>query len=228
MHAHTVFDKESENMTKAIVWNLDDLYQGEDDPRLDQDLEAVRERAQAFVSLYKGKISREDLEAQNLLEAIEAYESIHDLGMKPYAFAYLYHVSDVRDPKRNALFQSVREAWNEILEMITFFPLEIMALPESAFKRLAKHNALQSYRHFLTQQIKKLIGDGIEIVDTGLAVATQLKRKLEENDLLSSSTSEGKERFWSSGPLDEMNKLLKRLWGPAADLAPLPDQANFS
>ena len=81
---------------------------------------------------------------------------------------------------------------------------------------------------FLTQQIKKLIGDGIEIVDTGLAVATQLKRKLEENDLLSSSTSEGKERFWSSGPLDEMNKLLTRLWGPAADLAPFPDQANFS
>jgi oligoendopeptidase F len=154
MNAHPVFEKKCENMAKGIVWNLDDLYQGPDDPRLDQALEAVREKAQAFVSLYKGKISHEDLEAQTLLKAIEAYESIHELGMRPYAFAYLYHASDVRDPIRNGLFQSVREAWNEILEMITFFPLEIMALRESALKGLAKHNALQSYRHFLLQQIK--------------------------------------------------------------------------
>ena len=154
MNAHPVFEKESETMAKGIVWKLDDLYLGQDDPRLDQDLEAVREKAKAFVSSYKGKISDKDLEAQTLLSAIQQYEAIHELGMKPYAFAYLYHASDVRDPKRDGLFQGVREAWNEILEMITFFPLEIMALPESALKRLKKNDALQSYRHFLLQQTK--------------------------------------------------------------------------
>ena len=154
MNAHPVFEKESETMAKGIVWKLDDLYLGQDDPRLDQDLEAVREKAKAFVSSYKGKISDKDLEAQTLLSAIQQYEAIHELGMKPYAFAYLYHASDVRDPKRDGLFQGVREAWNEILEMITFFPLEIMALPESALKRLKKNDALQSYRHFLLQQRK--------------------------------------------------------------------------
>lgn len=139
-------------MAKGIVWDLDDLYQGQEDPRLDKDLEAVGEKAQVFVSLYKGKIRDADLEAQTLLSAIQAYESIHELGLKPYAFAYLRHASDVRDPKRNSLFQRVQEAWNEILEMITFFPLEIMALPESALRRLEENDALQTYRHFLLQQ----------------------------------------------------------------------------
>ena len=147
-------EKRFENLARGIVWDLDDLYQGQDNPRLDQDLEAVREKAQKFVSSYKGKISGEDLKAHTLLSAIQEYESIHELGMKPYAFAYLYHASDVRDQKRDGLFQRVREAWNEILEMLTFFPLQIMALPENTLKRLARHNALQSYRHHLLQQTK--------------------------------------------------------------------------
>ncbi len=154
MNAHPVFEKGSEYVAKGIVWDLDDLYHGHEDPRLDQDLEAVLDKAQAFVSCYRGKMSDKDLEAQTLLSAIQQYESIHELGMKPYAFAYLYHASDVRDSKRSALFQRVREAWNDILEMLTFFPLEIMALPESPLRTLTKHDALQNYRHFLFQQTK--------------------------------------------------------------------------
>ena len=154
MNVHPVLDKESKDMAKGVVWNLDDLYHGQEDPRLEQDLEAVRQNARAFVSLYKGKLPDKDLEAQTLLSAIQAYESIHELGMKPYAFAYLFHASHVLDPKRNTLFQKVQEVWNEILEMITFFPLEIMALPGSALRRLEKNDALQNYLHFLRQQTK--------------------------------------------------------------------------
>ncbi len=154
MNAHPVLDKESKNMAKGVVWNLDDLYHGQEDPRLHQDLEAVREKARVFVSLYKGKLGDKGLEAQALLSAIRAYESIHELGMKPYAFAYLFHASDVLDPERNTLFQRVQEAWNEILEMITFFPLEIMALPGTALRSLEENDAPQSYRHFLRQLTK--------------------------------------------------------------------------
>jgi oligoendopeptidase F len=154
MNAHLALEKESKNTAKGIAWNLDDLYQGQEDPRLHQDLEAVRKEAQAFVSLFKGKIRDHSLEAQTLLTALQAYESIHVLGMKPYAFAYLFHACDVLDPKRNDLFQKVQEAWNEILEMITFFPLEIMALPENTLRKLEKDDALKDYRHFLFQQTK--------------------------------------------------------------------------
>lgn len=154
MNAHPLIETESENMAKGIVWNLDELYPGHDDPTLHQDLEAVREKTERFVSSYRGKISGGDLDAQILLPAIQEYESICELGMKPYAFAYLYHASDMCDQKRSSLFQRVKQAWNEILEMLTFFPLEIMALPETALKRLVKQSALANYRHFLVQQTK--------------------------------------------------------------------------
>ena len=154
MNAHAVFQKEFKHLAKGMVWDLEDLYQGQDDPRLDQDLETVLKKAQGFVSSYKGRISDEDLEGQTLLSAIQEYESIHELGMKPYAFAYLYHASNLRDPKRDSLFQSIKEAWNEIQEMLTFFPLQIMARPENTLKSLVSHNVLKGYRHYLLQQSK--------------------------------------------------------------------------
>ena len=154
MNAHPPIEKESEKLAKGIVWNLDGHYQGHDDPTLDQDLEAVREKTERFVSSYRGRINDEDLDPQILLSAIQEYESIHELGMKPYAFAYLTHASDVRDQKRRGLFQRVKEAWNEILELLTFFSLEIMALPETTLKRLARQEVLSNYHHFLLKHLK--------------------------------------------------------------------------
>ncbi|UCF56357.1 MAG: oligoendopeptidase F, partial [Deltaproteobacteria bacterium] len=82
------------------------------------------------------------------------YESVHEMGMKPYAFAYLYQASDLRDQRRTGLFQKVSEAWNEISEMLTFFLLEIMELPEAFLESLANHDALLNYRHFLLRQFQ--------------------------------------------------------------------------
>ena len=52
MNVHPLIEKESENMAKGIVWNLDGLYQGHDDPTLDQDLKAVREKTERFASSF--------------------------------------------------------------------------------------------------------------------------------------------------------------------------------
>jgi glutamate racemase len=71
-------------------------------------------------------------------------------------------------------------------------------------------------------------GDEIQVIDTGLAVTAQLRRRLAENDLLSAASFPGDESFWCSGSLDEMRKLLMRLWRPDAEPTALPDQANRS
>jgi len=146
-------EKESGNMANGFVWDLDELYLGDEDPKIERDLEAVRDEAQKFVSTYKSKLHDEDMDAQTLLFAIQEYESIHEMAMKPYAFAYLCQASDLLDQKRSALFQRVREAWNEISEMLTFFPLELIGLPEELLKKLAKQSVLLPYRHFLLQKI---------------------------------------------------------------------------
>lgn len=81
---------------------------------------------------------------------------------------------------------------------------------------------------FLIEGIRQVAGNGIQVIDTGLAVSAQLRRRLTESDLLSASSSQGDESFWCSGSLVEMQKLLTRLWRQDAEPAALPDQANLS
>lgn len=95
-------------------WDLEGLYHGDEDPRLCEDLDAVRDKALGFAASFKGKINNENLDPKTLLSAIREYESIHEMGMKPHLFAYLYHSSDTGDHNRIRLLQKVRETWSEI------------------------------------------------------------------------------------------------------------------
>ena len=139
---------------KEIVWDLSGLYHGDTDPELDKNLDAARATALGFVGSRKGKINNENLDPKTLLSAIREYESIHEMGMRPCLFAYLYHSKDTRDQRRNRLQQKVRERWSEISQILAFFKLEIKALPEGSLKKLAVHHDLINYRHFLLNQIQ--------------------------------------------------------------------------
>ncbi len=144
----------NKDLTTGGPWDLEDLYHGDKDPRLCEDLDAVRDKALGFVALFKGKINNENLDPKTLLSAIREYESIHEMGMRPYLFAYLYHSVDTQAHKRNRLLQKVRETWSEISQMVAFFELEIKALPGDSLTRLAAHEDLFKYRHFLLNQIR--------------------------------------------------------------------------
>ena len=133
------------------------------------------------------------------------------------------------------LFIKPCHGWVEHIEAGDLSKLETMRMIEATLNPLLEKRIDTlvlgcTHYPFLTQQIKELAGEDVRIVDTGYAVATHLKRRLEENDLLSTSSDPGNEQFWSSGPLDEMHDLLTRLWAPNANLEslPLPDQANLS
>ncbi len=81
---------------------------------------------------------------------------------------------------------------------------------------------------FLLDNIRQAVGEEILIIDTGLAVASHLRRRLQELDLLCEGDTPGSERFWCSGPTGEMERLLKRLWRADATADALPDQAKRS
>jgi len=135
-------------------WDLETLYHGDEDPHLSEDLCTVRDQTLAFVASFKGKINRENLDPETLLSAIREYESIHDMGMKPRLFAYLYHSSDTRDHNKIGLLQKVREKWSEISRILAFFELEIKALPGDSLTGLSAHEDLLKYRHFFLNQIR--------------------------------------------------------------------------
>jgi glutamate racemase len=73
----------------------------------------------------------------------------------------------------------------------------------------------------LREQIENIVGTDAAIVDTGLAVAKELKRRLELSHLLCSHSRPGEEDFWSSGDSLSMQLIFSQLWS-AAVLKTLP------
>jgi glutamate racemase len=65
-------------------------------------------------------------------------------------------------------------------------------------------------------KIKSGAGNRITVIDTGPAVARELKRRLELGDLLCVDDRLGGERFWSSGDLSKTQSIYAQLWNAAA------------
>lgn len=76
------------------------------------------------------------------------------------------------------------------------------------------------YPH-LAPLISELAGPAVEVLDSGAAVARQVRRRLVETGLLAASRG-GREFFWTSGDPGRLYPVLARLWGGDIDLAPLP------
>ena len=73
---------------------------------------------------------------------------------------------------------------------------------------------------FLLPLIQNLVGKDIEVIDTGEAVAREVKRRLEEVELRNTKTHCGEEVFWASGtdtPLASQ-KIMTALWGNELDV----------
>lgn len=65
---------------------------------------------------------------------------------------------------------------------------------------------------FLRDVISRVVGDGVQILDSGAAVARQVERVLRQNDLLNPS-GEGSFAFQTTGDVDEVGPVVDRLWG---------------
>jgi glutamate racemase len=76
---------------------------------------------------------------------------------------------------------------------------------------------------FLREQIARITGDGVSIIDTGEAVARQLKRRLAAEDLLNPRQGPGGVQFWSSLPNPTIAEMIDRLWGDPGEISRLPE-----
>jgi glutamate racemase len=73
------------------------------------------------------------------------------------------------------------------------------------------------YPH-LRPLIADLAGPEVLIMDSGAAVARQVRRRLEEAGLLAAEGRTGTEQFWTSGRSDLARGLIGRLWGAGLEV----------
>ncbi len=77
---------------------------------------------------------------------------------------------------------------------------------------------------YLRPLIEQLAGPGVAIVDTGQAIARELRRRLAQHDLLLESQAGGGEQLWVSGDVALAAPQFDRLWHPHCPIQALPER----
>ena len=75
----------------------------------------------------------------------------------------------------------------------------------------------------LLDVFKDVAGKDVAIIDTGVAVAKEVHRRLHEAGLLSELQASDTERFWTSGDPLKMQTLMNFLWEKPVDVYKLPN-----
>ena len=128
---------------ETVEWDLSDLYEGPDDPRISQHLEQALADANAFRERYRGRLG--ELDAGELHEAVAELERIKSLVTRVETFARLRFAADSSDEARGALVQRVREAATGVETALLFFDLEWAGLDDEHAERLLADPALARY-----------------------------------------------------------------------------------
>ncbi|HEY3379640.1 MAG TPA: M3 family oligoendopeptidase [Armatimonadota bacterium] len=133
-----------------VTWNLADLYAGVDDPKLEQDLTTLEERAQAFAAQYRGTVGV--LSPADFAAALTGYEQLlHDAQFSG-AFAELLFSADSLAPAHGALMQRVQERSVAIQQHLIFFELELIEIPDERFAHLLTDPTVAGYQHYLEHE----------------------------------------------------------------------------
>ncbi len=130
-------------------WDLSDLYQGHDDPKIETDLAELDSRAGVFQKSYEGRLIQGQVSVPQLLEAFNEYEAMSRLGARIGSYSSLLYSTDTTDPVRGALLQKVRERGSRTSTKMLFFGLELGKAPKEVFSEYLAAAELAPYHHYL-------------------------------------------------------------------------------
>ena len=132
---------------EEVAWDLGDLYESADDPRLESDIADAETDAAAFRERYHGKVG--ELGATELAAAVAEHERIESAVVRPLTYAHLNFATNMADPARGALVARLGEKAAALDTQLLFFALEWAAVPDEAADALLADAALDHWRHHL-------------------------------------------------------------------------------
>jgi glutamate racemase len=75
---------------------------------------------------------------------------------------------------------------------------------------------------FLSAVIQDVAGPNVTVIDPAVAVARELRRRLQSGGLLAPATRIGSERFWTTGPPAQSQTVIAQLWGSRVEVTSAP------
>jgi len=130
-----------------VAWDLSDLYDGGDDPRIELDVEQTEAAAAAFRERYYGAVA--GLSPADLREAIEERERIESTFTRAIYYAHLWFSTDMNESRRGALVARLTEKGATVDTQLLFFGLELAALEDDQADALLASDELENWRHWL-------------------------------------------------------------------------------
>ena len=120
-------------------WDLSDLYASEDAPELQADLTWLKQSCIDFSNDYEGKLAQ--LNADEMLKAVERYEAIDIIAGRIMSFAGLRYYQLTSDPERAKFMSDMQDKLTEHTTKLVFYGLEFNRLEEEALSKLLAQNA---------------------------------------------------------------------------------------
>ncbi len=134
--------------TKLPVWDLSDLYQAPNDPKIAADFKSLTKKAAEFAKAYAGKLAK--LSGDQLAIAVADYEKMQDALGKIGSYAQLLYASDMAAPANTQFYQNAQEQLTVISSQLIFFGLEINKLSDAQLaKALKSSKKLAHYQPWL-------------------------------------------------------------------------------
>ena len=142
----------SENSAKGVVWDLSDLYQSKEDPKIAKDLKTAKEKAVAFEKKYKpvlDKLQSGEEKSNPLPELLKDLEEITAISTLPIVYALLLHAGYTNSQEVGAFYQKIQIELTEIRHHLRFWDLEWNGLDDKIAQPLIEDKSVEFYRHYL-------------------------------------------------------------------------------
>lgn len=120
-------------------WKLEDLYPGEDSPKLAEDLKWLGEECSQFAADYEGKLAA--LNAAGLLNCIDRYERIQSISGRIMSFAGLRYYQMTTDADRAKFLSDMQGQITDMSTPLVFFSLEMNRLEDAHLDGMLAENA---------------------------------------------------------------------------------------
>ncbi|WP_408901907.1 M3 family oligoendopeptidase [Novacetimonas pomaceti] len=128
-------------------WDLRDLYESPESPRLQTDLEQADEDSRAFAQAWRGKLAQADGAA--VASAIAEYQRIDEVLGRAASYAQLLFAANSADVRIARFSQSVNERLTAISTHLLFFTLEMNRIPDDVLARQLSDPALAHWEPFI-------------------------------------------------------------------------------
>jgi len=138
---------------EQVRWDLTELYDSPDDPRIEAVLAEALDFAREFEQSYQGRVAQ--LAPAEFVEMMRSLEDHYDQIARPSLYASLLHTLKTQDHQAGKLVGRIREAGAERGRHMVFFSLELAALTDAEAERLYGDPQAAVYKHTVEQERKE-------------------------------------------------------------------------